>query len=228
MKAQLSVVALTFCFGVSVSGLHAQGAGRSLGVVFAHTGSSGGPERITGCAASFFPRAVSHCPPLSRAKPVSLSTVEIEMVLPLLRHSWWGLEYPIVAVPMAVVRNNQTGTARLISSTGQWVILNPPPRATTHGFGIKPIGLRGWAGPHHVRLQGDVSAGFLRFGAPLLASNAARFNFTAELGIGVRVEMPERGHVVLGYRLHHVSNGGFGEFNPGLDSHLLYLGLWFQ
>ena len=221
LKVYLSVVVLALGLGIHAP-LPAQETGRSFGLLLTHSVGSGGPGRITPgqCPLGFCWRS-------DEAGRLELSTVEIEMAWPLLRHSWWGLEYA-TTVPVALVRNNPTGTARRRRTGEGWVILNPPPPITTLGFGLKPVGLRGWAGPHQVRLQADVSAGFLLFNSPLLAANAARFNFTAELGIGVRVDIPERGHAVLGYRKHHVSNGGLGEINPGLSSHLLYVGLSFN
>jgi hypothetical protein len=33
---------------------------------------------------------------------------------------------------------------------------------------------------------------------------------------------------LLDYRIHHASNGGLGEVNPGMDSHQLYVGAWLR
>jgi hypothetical protein len=93
------------------------------------------------------------------------------------------------------------------------------------GLRIKPAGLRGWIGGDDLRLEADASAGVLRFGTPLLAANAAKLNFVYEMGVGLRMSWLAQGGVVVGYRRHHVSNAGLAEVNPGLNSHMLFLGL---
>ncbi len=100
------------------------------------------------------------------------------------------------------------------------------PRERDVGAGIKPLALRAWAGSGPVRLEGDVSAGAMFFARPMLAANATRFNFVAEADLGVRFTLPDGRRIVVGYRRHHLSNGGLGDVNPGLNSHVLYLGLW--
>ena len=157
--------------------------------------------------------------------PVSVSTIEIELAVPLRQGLAWGLEYAARAVPLAMVRNNPRDAAYM-NPLGGWTMSLDTPRASTVGVGIKPVGLRGWAGAGRVRLQADVTAGVVRFGSPALASNATRFNFVYEVSVGVRVIMPGAGHAAIGLRRHHLSNGGLGEVNPGLDSHMAYLGFW--
>ena len=157
--------------------------------------------------------------------PVSVATIEIELAVPLRQGRAWGLEYAARAVPLAMVRNNPRDAAYM-NPLGGWTMSLDTPRASTAGFGVKPVGLRGWAGAGRVRLQADVTAGVVRFGSPALASNATRFNFVYEVGVGVRFIVPGAGHAAIGFRRHHLSNAGLGEVNPGLDSHMAYLGFW--
>ena len=155
--------------------------------------------------------------------PLSLSTVEVEIALPFGTRERWGLEYHLRVVPLAVMRNNPTQAA-MMGSRG-WFLPQTTERGSTFGFGIKPAGLRGWIGGDDLRLEADASAGVLRFGTPLLAANAAQLNFVYEMGVGLRMPWPGRGGVVVGYRRHHVSNAGLAEVNPGLNSHMLFVGL---
>jgi len=76
-----------------------------------------------------------------------------------------------------------------------------------------------------IRLQANLSRGVLGFAIPTPSANSTRLNFTGEAGLGLRFLIPD-GRVAVGYRLHHLSNAGRGEVNPGVDSHLLVLGFW--
>jgi hypothetical protein len=158
--------------------------------------------------------------------PVSVTSFEIDVAWRLGGGPRWGVEYPLRVVPLALVRNNPTDAARRNPMGSGWTISPMPPRSSTAGFGIKPVGMRGWVGSGRVAVQADASGGFIHFGSPLLAANGTRFNFVAELGVGLRIDMPGRGRTVIGYRWHHLSNGGFGEVNPGLNSDMLAVGFW--
>ncbi|HUF75463.1 MAG TPA: acyloxyacyl hydrolase, partial [Longimicrobiales bacterium] len=98
--------------------------------------------------------------------------------------------------------------------------------ATTFGVGMRGTGMRGWMGWEHLSLQADLAGGFLYFDTPLLAANASRFNFTGAASVALRVAAGEGGHLVLGYRILHLSNGGLGEVNPGMDAYQIHLGAW--
>lgn len=72
------------------------------------------------------------------------------------------------------------------------------------------------------------------FGAGLLGTNEkvppgeTRLNFTPQGGVGVQASIRPRFFIDLEYRFHHISNNGRTESNPGINSHLLLVGLsWF-
>ncbi|HUP52536.1 MAG TPA: acyloxyacyl hydrolase [Longimicrobiales bacterium] len=65
-----------------------------------------------------------------------------------------------------------------------------------------------------------------RSARPSSTSNATRFNFAYDMAAGIRMEVPRAGRAELGLRRQHLSNAGFGEVNPGLDSHVAYIGFW--
>lgn len=156
--------------------------------------------------------------------PLTVSTLEVELTIALRRGSSWGFEYPLRAVPLALARNNPTDSATRVA--GGWSLSLRTPREPNLGVGVKPLGLRAWVGGDAVRLEGEVSSGVLLFSSPMLAANATHLNFVAEADIGVRVGLADGRQLVIGYRRHHLSNAGLGEVNPGLNSHVLYLGLW--
>ena len=52
-----------------------------------------------------------------------------------------------------------------------------------------------------------------------------RFNYTAQGGLGVRVNLSS-GHVLsVGYRLHHISNGGLGPRTRSRNSNVILAGV---
>jgi len=152
--------------------------------------------------------------------PIALAVMEVELAVPLTHRLDAGLEYFGRVVPLAYVQENPTQPA--IRLGNRWILSTATSRSSTIGVGVKPVGIRGWVGGA-VRLEADASAGVLRFGTPLLASNATRWNFSYEFGLGLRAWGTARRGVVIGYRRHHVSNAGLGEVNPGLNSNLIFL-----
>ena len=55
---------------------------------------------------------------------------------------------------------------------------------------------------------------------------ATQFNFTAQLGGGVQLFTSSRRTAIdLGYKYHHISNANLGNQNPGMDSHMLFVGV---
>jgi len=200
--------------GLAPGRASAQRGGRSLGIVVAQSVSSQTSASPGGCCGG----------EEDVLAPLMLSTLEVELTIPLRRRPSWGLDYPLRIVPLALALHNPTDSATQIG--GDWFMSAGTPRERTVGVGVKPLALRAWVGNGPVRLEGDVSAGVLLFASPMLAANAARFNFVAEADLGVRLALPDGRRMVVGYRRHHLSNGGLAEVNPGLNSHVVYVGLW--
>lgn len=102
---------------------------------------------------------------------------------------------------------------------------NPEKRAlSTNGVGAYPLGLRvTFRFRERVRPFIAGHTGGLYFSEPVPDLRGRRFNFAVGVGAGVRVALPRRLSLTLGYRYHHLSNGFRGSINPGLDANLLYL-----
>ena len=49
-------------------------------------------------------------------------------------------------------------------------------------------------------------------------------NFTTHAGLGLRVLGSHGRGVIIGYRLHHISNGNRVARNPGVNAHMLVIG----
>jgi hypothetical protein len=131
-----------------------------------------------------------------------------------------GLDYSARFVPAAYVRGNPKRAGTWNGSA--WTIPAATKRSSVVGVGIKPLGARLWLGAARSRLETDLAVGVFAFSEPLLAANASRINFVLEVGIGVRIS-----RIVVGYRRHHISNGGFAEVNPGLNSDVVFVGFDF-
>lgn len=213
MRASAALCALAIALGAPR--LDAQSPGLALGLTVTHS--------VGGGISAHPPPCFSGCVEGDVLSPLSLTTLELELALPLRTRDRWGLEYHVRAVPLAMMRQNPTDPA-MMGSRG-WFLPQSTQRGSTLGIGVKPAGLRGWLGGEDLRVEADASLGILRFGTPLLAANAAKLNFVYELGIGLRLSWLARGGVVVGYRRHHISNAGLAEVNPGLDSHVLLVGV---
>jgi hypothetical protein len=208
LRRALGVVLAVVVWGTDSA---AQGPGRALELTLTRSVGSSGAAHPPACG--------NPCSFNDVLAPVSLAAAEVELAIPFTDRRRAGLEYFGRVVPLAYVRENPTQPALWIGD--RWILSSATSRSSTIGFGAKPVGVRGWVG-EAVRLEADVSAGVLRFGTPLLASNATRWNFTYEFGLGLRTA---RRGIVIGYRRHHVSNAGIGEVNPGLNSNLIFMGV---
>jgi hypothetical protein len=136
-------------------------------------------------------------------------------------------EYTADIVPVAVVTGNPYYRAdRTVLQDGRsmtvfWATGEGP----VYGAGLSPLGLRlHLAASQRVRLFASAAGGGLWFTRNTPVPSARRFNFTAEAGGGVEVVVG--GHALAaGYKLHHMSNGYTAAANPGLDGHMVYLGV---
>jgi hypothetical protein len=93
------------------------------------------------------------------------------------------------------------------------------------GAGFSPLMFRWNFGQHRAIHP------FLDVGAGVVATNhevpegTTRLNFSTHAGGGMRVRLAERWGVVVGYRLHHLSNDNTAPRNPGVTSHVGYMGV---
>jgi hypothetical protein len=100
-----------------------------------------------------------------------------------------------------------------------------PGRSTVYGAGINPLGLSMRFGNGPWRPFWNVSGGVRMFADRIPVPRGTRFNFTADLGVGVYRTLSSRYAVSMGVDLYHVSNGNLGEKNPGVNYLLLTMGL---
>lgn len=97
--------------------------------------------------------------------------------------------------------------------------------STFTGVGFSPVGFQFNFGKKQV-VQPFLksSAGFMYFSKRFPDERGVRFNFTLELGGGLEFIIAENLSLTAGYKYHHMSNGEFGQINPGVDSNIFYTG----
>jgi len=93
------------------------------------------------------------------------------------------------------------------------------------GAGVSPLGWRwNFDGRGALMPYVEVGGGALWTSRPI-PDGTTGSNFTSYAGLGVRV-MRARGYgLIASYRLHHISNGNRLRRNPGVNAHLLTVGV---
>ncbi|CAN5273711.1 hypothetical protein BH23GEM2_BH23GEM2_01960 [soil metagenome] len=97
--------------------------------------------------------------------------------------------------------------------------------ASAYGVGITPFGISGrFARSNGTALVTELSVGAVMFDKTVPYPTATRFNYNVTLGTSIEIPVASRSFISLGYNLHHLSNGGRGEFNPGIAAHAVQVG----
>lgn len=195
---------LAFCLvAAAASGVAAQGGGRPYSFNVGYAVDTGGSS--------------------SAVAPLRLGLVEAGTSFVLSRGKDWDVEYPVSVIPFLMVR--QTPLVPGVFVDDRWVVDERSPRGTSYGAGLKPLGLQVVRKWEPLSLFAGVTSGFVIFDKPTPAANARKLNYVGEVEAGLRVRTGVRTQLVALYRWNHISNADTAEINPGLDSHMLFLGL---
>jgi hypothetical protein len=165
-----------------------------------------------------------------------LYIVDLRAGWTLTSNKFLSVEYAPSLVPLAVSTRNPTEYEPRVANTclpgkdcNEYKALSistVPLYSTTYGFGLTPVGFQMRLFPTSpVQLLTYANGGALWFTHRIPDPEATRFNFTAELGAALQVNLPDRLGLVLGYSWHHSSNAGTGHVNPGLNSRALSIGV---
>jgi hypothetical protein len=136
--------------------------------------------------------------------------------------------YTLDVHPIAVVTNTPRYAMQWVrAQNGARVrLLVETSRAPAVGVGASPLGLQFYSAPRGgTRIFAGGSAGGIWFNRDMPVAYARRFNFTLQLGTGVELAARSGGALVVGYKFHHLSNAGTARANPGMDGHLVYVGV---
>ncbi len=94
----------------------------------------------------------------------------------------------------------------------------------TYAAGVSPLGLRfTFARQHRLEPFLVANGGMMISTVDVPVNNSSRANFTFEGGAGFEWFRDPHHAIALDYRLHHLSNGYRGFYNPGIDSQVLRL-----
>jgi opacity protein-like surface antigen len=121
-----------------------------------------------------------------------------------------ALRYLVEAIPFSVVGDPQPNGQRVYA----------------YAAGGNPIGVQiNFLQYHRVQPFLTSGGGFLYFNRQMFG--ATQFNFTAQVAAGVQVYTSRHRSLDFGYKYHHISNANLGRINPGMDSHVLFVGVSF-
>lgn len=122
---------------------------------------------------------------------------------------------------------------RYVAEAVPWAVVGDPhgPDGSlqhAHGAGGSPVGLQlNFLHDRHVQPFITGGGGFLYFNRQMFGTKQ-QFNFTAQFGGGVQLlNSSRRASLYLGYMYHHISNADMDRTNPGLGSHMLFVGVSF-
>lgn len=102
-----------------------------------------------------------------------------------------------------------------------------PSRHTAYAAGIAPLGFEGVVSiTKSLGLSLGGEGGALYFNRRIPDPGETRFNFMADANAAIRLSLgANRPTVVGGFQINHISNGGTGHVNPGMDSRMLFFGI---
>ena len=125
------------------------------------------------------------------------------------------LKYKVSLIPVAFVHGDQA-------------TLRSRRKRTVYAGGADPISLQ-FNFNRHRRFEPflTLTGGFLYFTEQVPVIDSSRYNFTFSGGGGGEY-MIGRNSIIIGYRYHHISNKDTGKKNPGIDSHILFMGFSFK
>lgn len=137
--------------------------------------------------------------------------------------------FPLV---VATANRDYTYDEAVLACTGvplcQEVTRTPiPSRHTAYAAGIAPLGFEGVVAlSRRVGIGIGVEGGALYFNRRIPDPGETRFNFMADGNVALHVSLgASRPTLVAGFQINHISNGGTGNVNPGMDSRLLFVGI---
>jgi len=94
------------------------------------------------------------------------------------------------------------------------------------GAGVLPVALRLDTSPRRrIGVSASADAGGAVFTQRVPATKGTRFNFIARFGADVILRARDGLWITGGYRHLHLSNGGTGQINPGIDTPLWAFGI---
>ena len=133
------------------------------------------------------------------------------------------LEYTLDVIPAIVTTGNPVYAVRRSRSPRPLALTRTE---TVYGAGVVPLGLQLRAAlGSRAALLVRTSGGAAVFAQQIPDPAGTRLNFTADIGAALELRLTQTLGASAAFRLHHLSNGGTGRVNPGMDSRMLELGI---
>jgi hypothetical protein len=97
---------------------------------------------------------------------------------------------------------------------------------TVFGVGATPLGLQlRTVATNRIEIVARTSAGLIQFSRRIPDPEERRLNYTLDAGLGLTTRLSSGTSLDVGFRLNHISNGGRGAVNPGMNSRMLEVGI---
>jgi len=144
------------------------------------------------------------------------------------RFEWAKVRWGTVFVAPSVLPGvYTTGNRRtVLVPCGVFDLCSVGAKYAAFGVGAIPLGIRFESLPlGRASLAARLDGGGVWFDRRIPGDGAMHFNFLAQAGLDLSLQVATRSWIQLGYRHLHLSNAGTGKANPGLDVSLLNLGL---
>lgn len=98
------------------------------------------------------------------------------------------------------------------------------PKDKQYGIGINPAIVQA---PLFNNFFISGTGGIIIFPETFPDAFGTKLNFVFDFGIGYEFDVSSANKIQFGYQLQHISNGGTGQVNPGIDFHMFYVGYRF-
>jgi hypothetical protein len=98
------------------------------------------------------------------------------------------------------------------------------PKDKQYGIGINPAVVQT---PLFNNFFVSGTGGFIVFPETFPDAFGTKLNFVFDFGLGYEIDVSPSNQVQFGYQIQHISNGGTGRINPGIDFHMFYIGYRF-
>jgi hypothetical protein len=140
-----------------------------------------------------------------------------------------ALAYFAEWLPLAVATRTPRSAGVWLYSWGRFDSLyadGSDRRAAVPGMGLVPVGFRASIALGAALVAfAEASGGVIAFASNVPGPSCRRLNLLATAGLGVRFPRRSRPGFLAGYRFVHVSNAHTAPSNPGLNAHVVYVGI---
>jgi len=144
-----------------------------------------------------------------------------------------GRLYQIEGRYTRVVLARRLIAVRYVAEVVPWTVVGDPHNPNgrlvyAHGAGGSPIGAQvNFRHYHHVQPFVTSGGGFLYFDRRMFGT-AQQLNLTVQFGGGLQLlSSGRRAALDVGYKYHHISNANLYRTNPGMGSHMFFIGVSF-